>query len=356
VSDRARGRSTWRRALVGGAALAGVVAAVAVERRAVRRARAHPDPARGEPLAERPGPERRIASFDGTELAVNVTGPPDAPILVFSHGFSIDMTAWHYQWKELSRDYRCVLYDQRGHGQSSLATGGDYSLDALAKDLMAVLDAEARVGPVVLIGHSMGGIAVLAFASRFPDEFGSRVEGVVLADTTASNVVEELVGQFGLLASAAGWRAVQRLARNPRLVYRLRARALDRGADLAFLVARLTNFNPEAPASLVDYVVGVAARAPAEVWTHLMASLVDVDLRPALGNVTVPALVIVGDGDRLTPPGASRALQRALPDARLAVIPRAGHAAMLERHREFNSIVSAFLRETIGRRRERAPA
>ena len=87
-----------------------------------------------------------------------------------------------------------------------------------------------------------------------------------------------------------------------------------------------------------------------------MASLVDLDLRPALKNVTVPALVIVGEGDRLTPPAASRALQRALADARLAVIPRAGHATMLERHAEFNEIVSAFLRETIARRRERAPA
>ena len=343
-----------RKVLVGaGATAAAGALGYAGARHFIRRARSGPSPESREDLAQRPGVERRIVSFDGTELAVNVVGPEHRPRLVMLHGFSGDLTLWHYQWRHFSKDFRCVLFDQRGHGRSEPATQGDYSLEALGRDLRAVLDAEAADGPVALIGHSMGGMAVLSFAQMFPEEFGARVRAVVLADTAASDLVKAMVARLGGYAGRFLTAAASRVASKPDRVFRIRARALAGRGDLAFLATRLANFGPNAPPSLVEYVAEVGARAPVEVWSDLLASLVGMDLGDALECVRVPALVVVGDVDRLTPPSSATAMKRRLPDARVVVFEGAGHCTMLERHEEFNSVVEGFLHETL--RQEGAP-
>jgi pimeloyl-ACP methyl ester carboxylesterase len=357
-------RKAARIVLVGGGVTAAAAAlGLAGERYVVRRVRSRPDPEREEPLGERPGEESRIRSADGTELAVNVVGPRASrkgrPTLVLVHGFSADMTVWHYQWKRFSSEHRVVLFDQRGHGRSGPAVGGDYSLEALGKDLRAVMDATAGSGPVVLLGHSMGGMTVLSFAQQFPEEFGGRVSAVVLANTAAAELVKAVLSGLGIHAGrllALGAAGARRLVASRDRAYRIRARALAGRGDLAFLVARATNFGPDAPPSLVDYVARLGARAPVEVWTDLVGSLIDMDLRDALANITCPAHVLVGDVDRLTPPTSALMLTRRLPGAELVVLQGSGHCTMLERHEEFNSAVEGFLRRVGGRASQRAPA
>jgi pimeloyl-ACP methyl ester carboxylesterase len=344
-----RTRRAARKALVvAGATAAAAALGVVGERHLIRRARRGPDPERGEPLEERPAEERRVRSFDGTELAVHEVGPADAPVLVMVHGFSADLTLWHYQWKHLSRTYRCVLYDQRGHGRSGPGTEGDYSLEAMARDLKAVLDETAPEGPVALLGHSMGGMVVMSLAEHFPAEFGTRVKAVVLANTAAAELVKAAAGSLGAKMGKLVAAAALRVARDPRRVYRIRARALAGQGDLAFATARLTNFGPKPPPSLVEHVARVAARAPVEVWTDLLGSLVEMDLSHALAQVTVPALVLVGDVDRITPPASALAIKRMLPDGRLIVFKGSGHCTMLERHTQFNRVVEGFLAEPLG--------
>jgi pimeloyl-ACP methyl ester carboxylesterase len=337
-----------KKALVAaGATAAAAALGLAGERYLIRKARSRPDPERGEPLEERPGAERRIRSFDGTELAVNVVGPLQAPALVMLHGFSADLTLWHYQWRHFSKRYRCVLFDQRGHGRSGPGAEGKYSLEAMGRDLKAVLDAEAPEGPVALMGHSMGGMALMSFAEHFPEEFGSRVKAVVLANTAAGELIKAVAGGLGVQLGRLVSSAAIRLARNPGRVHRLRARALAGQGDLAFAAARLTNFGPKAPPSLVEYVVKVSARAPVEVWTDLLGSLVEMDLSHALAHITVPALVLVGDVDRLTPPASALAIKRRLPEGRMAVFKGSGHCTMLERHAQFNRVVQGFLEQAM---------
>jgi pimeloyl-ACP methyl ester carboxylesterase len=341
-------RRAARNVLIGtAAAVAAVAAGTAASKYMVRRARSQPDPERGEPLSERPGIERRVRSFDGTTLSVNVVGPQGGPTLVFIHGFSLDMTGWHYQWKELSKRFRCVLYDQRGHGRSDPAAGGDYSLQALGRDLRAVLDDVAPDGPVGLLGHSLGGMTIMALADEFPEEFGRRVGAVVLANTAAGELIKAVLGGVGTRLFTALLPSTRKLLADPERLHRIRERAIGKRADLAFLVAKMTNFGPKAPPSLIEYAVGVAARAPAEVWTDLMASLVELDLTDALESITAPTLVIVGDVDRLTPPSTALAMKRRLPRARLVVMEGTGHCAMLERHQQFNRVVERFLDETL---------
>jgi pimeloyl-ACP methyl ester carboxylesterase len=331
-----------------GAALVGFVGG----RHLIRRARTAPDPERGEPLGERPGVEHRVRSFDGTDLAVNVAGPEDGPAVVLIHGFSGDMTLWHFQWKALAKSTRVVLYDQRGHGRSGPGAGGDYSLEALGKDLRAVLDADCPSGPVAVIGHSLGGMAVLAFAAEFPEEFGGRVRAVVLANTAASDLIRSVAGGLGVRLAQFLASSTLRLASNRDRVHRIRARALAGRGDLAFAATRLTNFGPHPPPSLVEYVAGVGARAPVEVWSDLLVSLIEMNLVHALEHVRAPTLIIVGDVDRLTPPASALAMKHALPDAQMVVFKGAGHCTMLERHEQFNRVVEGFLAEHLAPERQ----
>jgi len=345
MATRKRSAAVWAAGIA-----AGAVSGILAERAAMKRARARPDPERGERFDELPGARVPVTGFDGIRLHVRAVGPDDGPIVVFVHGVTLNLTTWHYQWKALSDRYRCVLYDQRGHGLSARSPKLDYSIRALGRDLRSVLDAVTPAGPVVLVGHSMGGMAIVALADEFPEEFGGRVAGVVLADTTASDAVKEAIGALGAriertLRPLATWYTSD-LDR----IERIRARVRRTGTDLAYLVARATNFGPDASPAQVEYVTCIATDAPSEVWTHAWRSIFEMDLRHGLRGIQVPALVIVGDRDRLTPKTSAEALLRNLPQGRGAVLTGAGHIAMMERHQAFTRLLEGFLEEVLAGR------
>jgi len=181
-----------RTALIGAGVAAGAIAAGAAGRVAVRRHRERPGEAALWDLPpEDLGP---IASFDGTEIAVRAAGPAGAPVLLFVHGFSLDATTWFEQWLDLSVDYRCVVMDQRSHGLSGRAAGDDLTLRSMGRDIAAVLDVVAPEMPAVIIGHSMGAMAILALAQERPELFGTRVAGVVLIGAASSDLIQGAMG------------------------------------------------------------------------------------------------------------------------------------------------------------------
>jgi pimeloyl-ACP methyl ester carboxylesterase len=327
-----------RTAVVTAGIAAGAVAGGVIGRAVVQRHR-HPDPEAHEQLGLLPpedlGPVR---SFDGTELAVRAAGPASAPTLVFAHGFSLDLTTWHYQWTGLSDRYRCVLFDFRSHGRSDAAASGDVSLAAMAHDLATVIERAVPEGRAVVVGHSMGAMTVLQMAESRPDVVAGRLGGVVLAGATSSGLVRGAMGSVTeLLRPRLG--SIREAARRMNHVRRY---VVSRPGDIGGLAARLTQFGTDASPHLVDHVVGLAARAPSSVWTDGLAGLMDMDLRHAVGHVRVPALVVVGEHDRVTPPATAVELAGDLPDGRLEMIPGAGHLPMMERHEEFNRAVAAF--------------
>ncbi|HEY7282262.1 MAG TPA: alpha/beta hydrolase [Actinomycetota bacterium] len=338
-------RSRWKKAAAWAAGVSvGTAAGVAATRALIRRERRGIDPDREELLAELPpddlGP---VLAADGTLLHVRAAGDPGRPAVLLSHGFSLDMTTWHYQWKEWSKRYRVVLCDSRGHGRSSTSADRDYTLGVMGEDLLAVMDAAVPEGPVVLGGHSMGGMAILALAESHPELFGDRVAGVILADTAAGEVIRGALG--GLLGRLSGYRIPDSRAE------RIRGFMQDGRSNLAYLVARLTNFGHHAPPWLVDYIAAVSGRTPVEVWTDALEGVIGLDYRHALEHIRVPALVVVGDVDRLTPPVTAKALAGAMPDARLVVMEGAGHLTMLERHEQFNAVGEELLERAFGERR-----
>lgn len=337
-----------RAAIVTAGIAAGAVAGGMVGRTLLNARRRRLDPDAHEELSLLPpedlGP---VTSFDGTNLAVRAAGDPSSPILLFVHGFSLDLTTWHYQWTELSERYRCVLFDLRSHGRSDRAAEGDVTPAAFGRDLAAVVESIDHARPLLLVGHSMGSMAILAMAEVRPDLLETRVAGCIFVGSAASDVVRGAMG------------SITRLLR-PRLgsirdaadrVNRLRRSVLSGPVDVGHVVARVTQFGPHASPHAVAYVVGLAARAPSEIWTDALAGIMDLDLRHALRHVRVPSLVLVGEHDRVTPPSSAVALADELPDGRLEIIEGAGHLPMMEAHEAFNRRVERFAEQTLGRPR-----
>src|SRR5919107_5859960 len=150
-------------------------------------------PPRDAPL---PPGSRTVTTDDGVELHVEVDGVEDAPLtVVFSHGFTARLAEWQLQRAAVRHRARLVLWDQRGHGRSGWTKLPSATIDRTGRDLGQVLDAVAPTGPVVLVGHSMGGMSIMALARQRPELFGSRVVGAFLLATSAGGLVSAgLVG------------------------------------------------------------------------------------------------------------------------------------------------------------------
>jgi pimeloyl-ACP methyl ester carboxylesterase len=331
--------------LLAGGLLLGVGAGVTLERTLVGRDRRREDPEAGEPFGGIRGTPVKLTSHDGTRLHVEELG--QGPCLVFAHGFSLTQDAWHYQRRDLPGRYRCVFFDQRGHGRSGRPRKDDFSLQALAGDLKAVLDwtGEERV---VLVAHSMGGIAALQLAEQFPDELGGRVAGLVLVGSTYVDTVR------GMTAAVSAWGAAwaQRtlitgafrfMGQDPARAQQLRRR----GSDLGYLGTRLFGFGSNPSPSQVAFVDKTLAGTDVEVWAKVFPSLVDFDLSESLAAVSVPALIATGDKDRLTPPSAARFMAEKIPGSRLLILEDAGHCAFLEEHEVLDVEIAAFADEVL---------
>jgi pimeloyl-ACP methyl ester carboxylesterase len=330
-------------------AAAGVTAGVAAERYVVRRSRRTDDPCADEPFGRLPCDEAlTVTTADGIDLHVEVidgdAGAPDDLTLVFVHGFCLDMGTFHYQRKEFAGRYRTVLYDQPGHGKSGRLHQGEYTLDALGHALGAVLDKTAPAGRVVLVGHSMGGMAVMALAEQAPELFEQRVAGVVLISTSAGNLDQV---NFGLPEVVARFRhPLMPLVRNAgKITVAVVDRARTASTDLAWLLTRRYGFGTARPSpTLVSYVERMNSTTSTEVIARYMRTLYAHARLLALAALrSVPVLVICGDVDVLTPLAHSEEICTALPNAEMVVVEGGGHVVLLEHADEVNEALAAFL-------------
>lgn len=321
---------------------AGAAVGLATGRYAIGRIRAGPDPEAGEPFGRLPADRTRVVvADDGVPLYVEEVGPADAPLaIVLVHGYALSMGAWHYQRRALAGPARrLVLYDQRGHGRSGRGEPLGATIEQLGRDLADVLDGVDQ--PAVLIGHSMGGMAIMGLAAERPERFGERIRGVALLSTSAGMISKRR------LSVPAGFRRLAvavvagGLTHGPRLV----ERGWRAGADIAWLLTRRYGFGSgEVSPAVVGYAERLIEATPPEVIGEFLPIVMAHDKRNALPALRgVPALVIVGERDALTPVEHSQAIAAALPRSDLRIVTSAGHLAMMERPAEVNAALREFL-------------
>jgi len=298
----------------------------------------HPQDA---PELPAPSAVERLRRPDGTELHVERYGPPGAPPLILAHGWGAGAEEWAYLRGALAGRFRLLAFDLRGHGRSSPAPSGDYSPDALAGDLAAVADL-AGDRPAVLLGHSAGGMAVLALCRRFPERLGPRVAGLVLVNTTDHDPVRT--------TTAAG---LFTALRTPVLTPLLWATAwlwplvwlsswLSYANGTAHLLAWLTGFAGRPPRGQLDAAARLNTRTSPAVLARGVLGMFRYDARTTLAAIGVPALVVTGDRDRVLVPQVSARMSDALPAAELLVLRPAGHMGNWEHHARFAAAVGAF--------------
>ncbi|MFE2594886.1 alpha/beta fold hydrolase [Streptomyces sp. NPDC059396] len=363
----------WRKAGLAGAAIgviaAGAAAGVAIERMTVgrgmrKRARLALD-ASG-PYGALRGAAGKALADDGTELYYEVddtapvgegagtdgaAGAPSGPrrrrlfgrkapapvTVVFSHGYCLNQDSWHFQRAALRGLVRTVHWDQRSHGRS--ARGASQSgpgavpvtIDQLGRDLKAVIDAAAPEGPLVLVGHSMGGMTMMALADQFPELVRERVVGIALVGTSSGKLGEV---NYGL--PVAGVNAVRRVLPGVLRALGSQAELVERGrratADLfAGLIRRYSFSSKDVDPAVVRFAERLIEGTPIDVVAEFYPAFTDHDKAQALSVfLEVPALVLAGESDLVTPSSHSEAIADLLPDAELVLVPDAGHLVMLE--------------------------
>ncbi|HEX7745192.1 MAG TPA: alpha/beta hydrolase, partial [Micromonosporaceae bacterium] len=310
------------------------------------------DPHAQEPFGRQPYDEAcTVEIADGTDIYVEIVEPKRKsrrPTIVFVHGFCLDMGTFYFQRAALARrgDFRMVFYDQPGHGLSGRLETGEYELSALGKTLREVIDRVAPEGPLVLVGHSMGGMTLMAFAELYPEMFGDRVVGTVLMATSGGRLQETALGLPALIARG-GAPLLPLLSNATRLTGGVIDRARRASSDLAWLLTRRYGFGDRRPSpALVSFVEMMNSRTSVDTITRYLRTLYTHARYPALEALKdTPTLVIVGEKDMITPVTHSDEIIRRLPDARYVKVPDSGHVVMLEHAAEVDAGLSAFLDE-----------
>jgi pimeloyl-ACP methyl ester carboxylesterase len=256
---------------------------------------------------------------EGIAIEYEVSGPRAGLPVVFVHGFPFDRHMWKPQLDALKDRYYAVTYDIRGFGASD-AGDGQYSVEYFVDDLIGLLD-HLKIPKAVVAGLSMGGYIALRAIERHPDRF----RGAVLADTRSEPDTNE-----GKVKRATQARSVKK-------------EGMKKFAD-GFLSAA---FHPETPERLPDVVRTIRAvvekTSPVAAAGTLIALAARTDTTPSLFAMKIPALILVGQNDSITPPAASSAMKEKIPGAELHILPGAGHLSNLESSEEFNRRLLHFL-------------
>jgi 3-oxoadipate enol-lactonase len=257
------------------------------------------------------------AHINGIRLVYTDTGRGLPAVLL--HGFPLDRTMWDAQVKALSPQTRLIVPDLRGFGESE-SPPGPITMEQLADDVAALLD-HLRIRKAVIAGLSMGGYVAFAFCRKHAD----RLRALVLCDTKAAADTPE--------------------AREARAETASLAAAQGMAPIMEWMLPRL--LAPQTPArrpDVVDLVRRMILRAP---LNGVQGALQGMAERPnstsLLPAIRCPSLVLVGAHDVLSPPQEAAGMCAKLPDARLVVVPDAGHLAPLENPTASNAALEEFL-------------
>ena len=328
-----------RTGLVAGATAGAIGLAYATERALVARLRHRDDPDAGDdtrsPSSTRP---RIIDSHDGGTLYTISRGT--GPVVVFCHGVTLSSRVWAKQFASFpAAGFRAVAFDSRGHGES-LAGDTGHSLDNLADDLRTVLET-LDLRDVILVGHSMGGMAVQAFAIRHPDVVDERVRGLVLLSTSSHNLVSDAKRVRGTIERVVNV--------GPDVGTFMRQR------NLGLLLARI-GFGDDPHPSAVEATREMLAACDKATTREAVVRAAAPRPHRGAAEAADPALVVVGTADALTPPARRPPHRRAAARCPPRGVPgRRAHAHVRAHRRARRADHGLRSRPAGGRRPDRHP-
>ncbi|WP_248277980.1 alpha/beta hydrolase [Brasilonema sp. UFV-L1] len=303
------------------------------------------------PLLRRPGSEEpkftrsktveRLRRPDGSILQVEFYGPEDGQPIIMSHGWGPNSTVWYYAKRQLSDSFRVIVWDLPGLGKSSSSKNKDYSLEKYARDLEAII-AITGDKPVILLGHSMGGMIILTFCRLFPQHLGSRVASLILVDTTYTNPVKTCIFS-GLI------RKLQKPLLEPLLYITIVLSPilwlmtwLSYLNGSLYISVELSGFTGTETRGQLNFAAILSALGSPGVLARGTLAMFNYEETKTLATINVPVLVVCGASDIATKPVASDRMKAELPQAELVTINPGGHMALMEQNQRFAQAVSAF--------------
>jgi pimeloyl-ACP methyl ester carboxylesterase len=299
-----------------------------------------------EPTAMRSNEVKTIAAPDGSRLHVEFDGTPGKPVIVLTHGWALDSTAWYYVRKTLARDYRLVLWDLPGLGKSTQPGDGRYSVTRLAEDLRRVIaeaGEQAGGGPVTLVGHSIGGFMMLTLARLHPDLFRGKINGMVFVDTTHTWPLNTVMA--GGLLKLLRWPVIEPLllltiVLSP-LLWLSNLQSYFNGTS--HIINRITSLSRGVTRGQLDYGSRFNIKDKPSVIAKGLRAVLRWDETRTPAGIPVPVRVIAGDADRLTKPEAGIAISKLAPHADFVLIEPAGHNGLLE-SAKYGEAIADFVR------------
>ncbi|MEV6276743.1 alpha/beta hydrolase [Nocardia sp. NPDC051832] len=301
--------------------------------------------------------ERRVTvpAADGVLLSVREYGPRHADLtVVLLHGHCLRTASWTYVRDALRRHYpaaRIVSYDHRGHGDSAAAPRQTYNLEQLGHDLRDVLDAVAPTGPVVLVGHSMGGMTVLTYAAQQPQQIGTRITGVALIATAADGLADAGFGRLLRNPAISVFQAAVRRA--PTLMRHAKLLA----AKVFAPVIRTAEFgNRKVSPRVLALANAMHNQTPIVTMASFLSAFMTFDRTDALPLLSrIPTLVLCGSADLMTPQSHSVAMANAVEYSDLVLVDGAGHSVILEQPTQVAGALARLMTRA-GARNERTGA
>lgn len=294
-----------------------------------------------------------IPGADGAILHVEMEGATNGPILLFTHGWGLSARIWAEARADLGARFGLVFWDLPGLGRSGRPTAG-YSIEGFAEDLHAVIDSLPEDRPVILVGHSIGGMTVQAFCARHPELLNRRVAAIVLENTTHTNPLETMIFPrvFRPLQPVVELACKLDMILSPAL-WAMNWQAWLSGST--HLAARLAAFGARPTREQLDRTARLITKNSPAVQARGVLAMLHWSVTDKLPRIDVPALVFVGGRDLITMDHAGEAIAAALPQARLVRVEAAGHMGPVEKAGFYNEQIGDFA-EFVSLLRSRAPA
>ena len=288
------------------------------------------------------GRPERTHGAGGSDLQIETFGRESGPTVILTHGWGLDRTVWASAIKRLSMRYRVVAWDLPGLGASGRPLDEWWTLPRMARDLCSVIQT-ADGAPVVLVGHSIGGMITLQYCRDFPDALGAEVAGVAIVDSTPRMPLRTMTG-------AGLWTRLRDPFLKPLmkletvispLTWAMNWTAYLNGT--AHLVVRLTGMGRSPSREAVELFTRLSVKHSPRVQAKGNLAMFGWDAPEVPATIPVPVLSISGSSDRVTLPEAGRSIAEGAPHGEYVEVEGVGHGGFLEEADVYEEALDGFV-------------